>query len=172
MRSRCFAQKGVTASHPIDLKGLNVPERKPRILCLDDQQENLRLRKLFLELFGCQVTAVEDAEECLFASTRETFDIALLDYHLVGPLDGEDVARELRSRLPKLPLVMLTGDPAIPESAKRSVDAVIVKGASNPAELLDTIEKLTPDCTLKPRRKPVAAEDSLGIRQRSRSQNK
>lgn len=135
-----------------------MPRRKPRILCLDDQSEHLRLRKIFLEQFWCEVTAVEDAEACLRVADKAEFDLALLDYHLGSETNGEDVARELRSRFPNMPLVMLTGDPHIPESAQQSVDVVIVKGQSNPGDLLNLIQELAPDCSVKPLRKPIIAE--------------
>lgn len=140
-----------------------MPEKKPRILCLDDQPENLRVRMMFLEKFGCEVTIVEEAQACLQMATRESFDLALLDYHLGGEITGEDVAHDLRSCAQGMPLVMLTGDPAIPESAKQSVDAVFIKGVGSPAEMLDVIQKLLPGCQLKPRRKPISREALLRI---------
>ena len=139
----------------------DAPEKKPKILCLDDQPENLQLRITFLEQFGCEVTMVTDAHACLQAATRESFDLALLDYHLGGEMTGGDVAHDLRSRAVGMPLVIWSGDPAIPESAKRSVDAVLSKGNSSPAELLDVIQSLLPDFALMPPRKPIGREASL-----------
>lgn len=136
----------------------DMPGKKPRILCLDDQPENLQLRIRFLEQFGCEVTMVTDAHACLQAATRESFDLALLDYHLGGEMTGEDVARDLRSREVKMPLVIWTGDPKIPESAERSADAILSKGNSGPAELLDVIQNLLPGFVLVPPRKPVGRE--------------
>lgn len=130
-------------------------EKKPRILCLDDQRENLRIRKMFLEQFGCDVVAVEEAHECLQAATREAFDLAILDYHLAGEVTGEDVARDLRVMSPALNLMILTGDPDIPESSRECVDAIFIKGLGNPIELIDAIRNLLLDFDLKPRRKPI-----------------
>ena len=135
-----------------------MPGKKPKILCLDDQRDNLRIRKLFLEQFGCEVVPVEEAQECLQVATHEQFDLAILDYHLAGEVTGEDVARDLRVMVPDLLLMMLSGDPNIPESAKECVDAVFLKGSSNPSELLDTIQSLMPEFELKPRRKPVSRD--------------
>jgi CheY-like chemotaxis protein len=126
--------------------------RRPRILCLDDQEANLAVRKFLLQQFGCDVTAVHDAQSCLAAATHNPFDLALLDYHLGNGITGEDVAHDLRVCTPNTVLVILTGDPSIPESARNSVDAVLTKGRTNPEELFLTIESLLPDCTLKPRR--------------------
>jgi hypothetical protein len=54
-----------------------------------------------------------------------------------------------------MPLIMLTGDPAIPETAKASVDAVLIKGASNPSDLLATIQKLLPNATVRQPHDPI-----------------
>jgi CheY-like chemotaxis protein len=138
-----------------------MPGKKPRILCLDDQPENLQLRIAFLEQFGCEVTMVTDADACLQAATHESFDLALLDYHLGGGMTGGDVAHDLRSRAARMPLVIWTGNPEIPESARQSVDAVLSKGNSSPAELLDVIQSLLPGYALMPPRKPIGREASL-----------
>lgn len=129
--------------------------KRPRILCLDDQAPNLAIRKLMLQQFGCDVTAVNDAQSCLAAATHESFDLALLDYHLGGGMTGEDVANDLRVCAPNTVLVILTGDPHIPQSARNIVDAVLTKGMSDPKELFLTIESLLPECTLKPRRQLI-----------------
>ncbi|HEV2465245.1 MAG TPA: response regulator [Acidobacteriaceae bacterium] len=135
-----------------------MPEKKPKILCLDDQRDNLRIRKFFLEQFGCEVIPVEDAQTCLHIATHQPLDLAILDYHLAGDVTGEDVARDLRILVPDLLLMMFSGDPKIPESAKECVDAVYLKGAGSPAELLDVIHSLLPDFDIKPHRKPMSRE--------------
>lgn len=137
------------------------PEQGPRILCLDDREENLRFRKLFLEQFGCTVVTVLGAHECLQLAESQDFDLAILDYHLAGETTGEDVAHDLRAMRPGLLLMMLSGDPNIPESAKTCVDAVLLKGSSNPTELLDAVQSLLPDCKMKPHRKPVSRDSLL-----------
>lgn len=139
----------------------DMQEKTPRILCLDDQPENLQSLKLFLEQFGCEVTMVTDADACLQAATHELFDLALLDYHLGGEMTGGDVAHQLRSGEVEMPLVIWTGDPEIPESARRSVDAVLSKGSGSPADLLDVIQNLLPGFALMPPRKPIGRETSL-----------
>jgi len=126
-----------------------MPDTKPQILCLDDRVENLRIRKMLLEQFGCDVVAIADAQECLRVATSVKFDLILLDYHLGSAINGEDLARDLHSCMPEIPLIMLTGDPNIPESAKQCVDAVLIKGVSNPGDLLRTIQGLLPEYDLR-----------------------
>lgn len=56
---------------------------------------------------------------------------------------GDELATDIRVLSPKLPLIMLTGDPYIPESARRTVDAVFIKGTGHPRDLLEAITRLT-----------------------------
>ena len=125
--------------------------RKPTILCVDDRADNLLIRKLMLEQFGCAVTAVNDSRSCLNVLQENSVDLVLIDYHLAEKMNGEDLARQIRGLQPELPLIMLTGDPRIPDSARESVDAVLVKGAGSPRDLLDLIDDLVPNAALRTR---------------------
>lgn len=132
--------------------------RKPSILCVDDRADSLLIRKLMLQQFGCEVVAVTDAPACLDALDQHPIDLILIDYHLSDKMDGEELARTIRTNWPKVALVMLTGDPNVPNSARESVDAVLIKGASSPKDMLDLIEDLVPDAQLRPRQPAVTSE--------------
>ncbi len=127
--------------------------KKPRILCVDDQVENLRVRAMLLEQFGCEVVEVRDHQSTLRQVTEDStgIDLIVIDYHLAHGETGEKIARDVRVMRPKLPLIMLTGDSKLPDSAAQRVDAVLIKGASNPRALLELIEELVPGAQLKPR---------------------
>lgn len=132
--------------------------RKPRILCIDDRIENLRIRAMLLEQFGCETIAVQDHQSALKAVSEDNIDLLLIDYHLAGGETGEDIARDVRVMRPAIPLVMLTGDSKLPDSACECVDAVLIKGISNPGTLLETVQKLLPDAELRPRRPMLVPE--------------
>jgi CheY-like chemotaxis protein len=125
--------------------------KKPKILCVDDQVENLRVRGMLLEQFGCEVVLAQDHRSTLREVTEDGIDLVVIDYHLANGESGEDVARDVRVLRPQLPLILLSGDAKLPESASRIVDAVLVKGASDPKELLGLIEELVPGTKLLPR---------------------
>ena len=113
--------------------------KKPTILCVDDMEERLRIRVLLLQQSGCETLRTQSI-------------LALIDYHLANRETGEQVARDVRVLKPHIPLVMLTGDVHLPDHACQCVDAVLTKGSSSPAELLDIIQQLIPDAQLRPRR--------------------
>ncbi len=123
----------------------------PRVVCVDDRQDSLTIRRLLLEQFGCVVIAVSNVVDCLAAIKKNSIDLAIIDYHLAGNMDGEELARAIRSQDPEVALVMLTGDPKVPDSARESVDLLLIKGASSPRDLLDAIEDLVPNATLRRR---------------------
>lgn len=129
--------------------------RRPRILCVDDRQDSLLVRRLLLEQFGCEVVVAVDVSGCLSAAARDDVDLVVIDYHLADGAKGDDLAKDIRVSNPTLPLIMLTGDPMIPQAARASVDAVLIKGASNPSDLLATIQKLLPKATVKQPHTPV-----------------
>lgn len=123
--------------------------RKPTILCVDDQSGNLRVRAMMLEQFGFVAITATDHRSALQKASAMRVDLAVIDYHLVRGETGEEIARDLRVMFPQLPLIMLTGDSQLPESASESVDAVLIKGMCDPRALLDWIQKLLPAAPLR-----------------------
>src|SRR5579864_6630541 len=98
-------------------------------------EENLRVRTLLLQQFGYETLAAGDHRSAVRAAAEENVDLVVIDYHLANGESGEDVARDVRTVKPRVPLIMLTGDVHLPKSAHDSVDAVVVKGLSSPGEL-------------------------------------
>ena len=126
--------------------------KKPRILCVDDMEENLRIRALLLQQFGCETLTAPDHATALRIAADNTIDLVLIDYHLANGETGEQLALDVRVLKPHIPLVMLTGDVHLPDRACQSVDAVLTKGLSSPNELLEIIQRLVPEAELRPRR--------------------
>lgn len=133
---------------------------KARVLCVDDRADALLVRKMMLEQFGYEVATVNDSPSCLRLLGQRPVDVVLIDYHLAVGDSGEDLARTIRSSRPELPLIMLTGDPGVPNSAREAVDVLLIKGANSPGELLDAIEKLVPHAPLRRRRTNIYSDAS------------
>ena len=125
---------------------------KPRILCVDDKAENLKIRTMMLEQFGCETISACDYDESMRILGKNEVDLLLIDYHLADGRTGEEIARDVRGAHPELPMIMLTGDSKLPQSPEDSVDAVLIKGLSDPRLLLDTIQELLPSKEVKQRR--------------------
>jgi len=81
------------------------------LLLVEDNRELAPTLQALLESFGARVTWVERADEALAAVTAgdRRFDLVLSDIMMAGPMDGLALARELRRRVPALPVVLTTG---------------------------------------------------------------
>lgn len=84
-------------------------ERKPRpILLVDDDAAILDAERQVLVEHGFRVTAARDGAEALRAIDTDPPAMIVLDVQMPG-IDGPTFARELRTRLRRVPLVILTG---------------------------------------------------------------
>ena len=89
-----------------------------RILVVDDEESILRSLAGVLEDEGYDVALTRSGEEALEAVETEDPDLVLLDVWLPG-IDGIDTLRELRTRYPDLPVLMMSGHANI-ETAVRA----------------------------------------------------
>ncbi|HKF21313.1 MAG TPA: response regulator [Candidatus Angelobacter sp.] len=115
---------------------------RPTILCIDDKEPNLLIRAKLLEVRGYNVIIANDDSSALKAVKEQQVDLAVIDYHMERGANGEQIAKALRVMYPNLPLLLLTGDPFVPQSARDSVDACLIKGIHPATTLLNVIEKL------------------------------
>lgn len=86
---------------------LAIDGRAPVVLVVDDNPVNLRVAQLFLKRLGCESQAVAHGATALEICTPGAFDAVLLDRQMPG-LDGCEVARALRLRGHREPLIALT----------------------------------------------------------------
>jgi CheY-like chemotaxis protein len=123
---------------------VSFPAKTPRILCVDDRVSSLEIRRTLLATVGYDVLIASDPPGALAITDKVDVDLVVLDYSFPGQMSGEELAHKLRATNPKLPLIMLSGMPELPESAAESVDVLIMKGAGRPTELLQAIARLLP----------------------------
>ena len=80
---------------------------KPVMLVVDDEAEILKLFKEIFELRGWQVLAVPTGEAALAIIKKQKITIVLLDICLPDR-SGIDILKDIKSKYPKLPVVMIT----------------------------------------------------------------
>jgi DNA-binding response OmpR family regulator len=85
------------------------------VLVVDDDPTVSDVVRRYLEQDGCQVRLAADGADGLAAVAAERPDLVVLDLMMPG-IDGLEVCRRLRRRLPDLPVIMLT---ALGEEADR-----------------------------------------------------
>ncbi len=86
------------------------------ILCVDDEENPLVLRKLVLQKAGYEVITARSAKEALQVISSRTVDLVLSD-HLMPEITGAELARQLKARDPKMLVMLISGMNEIPAEA-------------------------------------------------------
>jgi CheY-like chemotaxis protein len=97
------------------------------ILCIDDEELGLEIRKLVLEREGYDVLTAVDGPSGLSIFDSHNVDAVILDYAMPG-LDGGQVAAAMRQKKPSIPILMLSAYVTLPENVMRVVDISTTKG--------------------------------------------
>ena len=113
---------------------------RPTILCVDDYESSLAGWCLYLQNAGYSVTTARTAQEGLERFAVSPVDLVLLDY-LMPESNGDDVAATMKHIKPDVRILMFSGVPHIPETARLHVDAFLQKGQS-PTVVLEKIREL------------------------------
>ena len=100
---------------------------RPVILCIDDEDLGLEIRKMVLEREGFTVLTAKDGQSGISVFDTEQIDAVVLDYAMPG-MDGGQVATILRQRQADIPILMLSAYVALPEEVMRVVSVSATKG--------------------------------------------
>lgn len=113
---------------------------KKTILCVDDNEQALSIRKILLETRGYRVVACKGGEMALEAFRRGGIDLVLTDLLMPG-VDGSRLIEEVKRVSPQTPTVLISGRTKIYER-ETLADVFLPKGLYEPAELLERIRLL------------------------------
>jgi two-component system response regulator CpxR len=110
---------------------------KKVILCVDDNEQALSVRKFMLETRGYRVLSALTAEHAMEFFERGGIDLVICD--LVMPnTDGNELVRRMKERAPEVPAMLISG--AVHSFDRASAaDAFLPKGASSPLEILERV---------------------------------
>jgi two-component system, cell cycle response regulator DivK len=119
--------------------------QKPRVLLVDDVEDNRDVYVHYLALRGMQVTTAENGEECLRLARTEGPDILVLDLGM-PKMDGWEVARLIRaepatSRLPIVALSAHADEKSRARALEAGVDVFLAKPCL-PDDLLIEVRRL------------------------------
>src|SRR5581483_9115000 len=118
----------------------NDSKTKATVLCVDDDESGLLLRKLLLEGEGYEVLTAPSGRDGLSIIEKQKIDAVVLDYAMPA-MNGGEVAGVIRDKWPNLPIIMLSGyTEDVPETIRALVNAFLSKGDSTP-ELLNIISQ-------------------------------
>jgi two-component system response regulator CpxR len=110
---------------------------KKTILCVDDNEQALAVRKFLLETRGYRVLVASSSADALDTFRGGGIDLVLSDL-LMPQMDGNEMVRHMKDISPEVPMILLSGTVKAFERANRA-DAFLPKGACGPAELLERI---------------------------------
>lgn len=113
---------------------------KKTILCVDDNEQALSIRKVMLETRGYRVLAYNSGEQALEAFRRGGVDLVLTDLIMPG-VDGSRLIEEVKNLSPQTPAVLISGRTKIYER-ETLADVFLPKGMYEPADLLERIRLL------------------------------
>lgn len=89
---------------------------KTVILCVDDEENPLTLRKLVLQNAGYDVITASSAGQALGIVSSRRIDLVLSDCLMPGA-SGTELARQIKAGWPSLPVILHSGVNEIPGDA-------------------------------------------------------
>ncbi|HYX52419.1 MAG TPA: response regulator [Candidatus Limnocylindrales bacterium] len=113
---------------------------KKTILCVDDNEQALSIRKVMLETRGYRVIACSNGQDALEAFKKGNVDLVLSDLIMPG-IDGAGLVQKIKEISPEVPAILFSGKIRVYEQDTRA-DVFLPKGMYAPVELLERIRIL------------------------------
>jgi len=113
---------------------------KRTILCVDDNEQALSIRKLMLETRGYRVLAYSNGQDALARFKQGGVDLVLSDLQMPG-LDGAGLVEKIKEISTSTPAILFSGKIRMYEKEMRA-DVFLPKGMYAPMELLERIRVL------------------------------
>jgi len=114
---------------------------KKTILCVDDNEQYLSIRKILLETRGYRVVACNNGAQALEAFRGGGVDLVLTDLVMTGGVDGSQLIEQVKTISPHTPAILISGRVKIYERDSLA-DVFLPKGMYEPADLLERIRVL------------------------------
>ncbi|MGO9515863.1 MAG: response regulator [Candidatus Korobacteraceae bacterium] len=113
--------------------------RLPLILCIDDDDISLRVRKFLLASVGFNVLTANSGESGFELFKQYPIELVIAD-HFLSDKTGTEIAREMKELKPEVPILIISTAPEKPDGIEFA-DGFVPKGEP-PQLVLDTIAQL------------------------------
>ncbi|MBN2058829.1 MAG: anion permease [Deltaproteobacteria bacterium] len=120
--------------------GKIIPEEKPRILLVDDEDQFRTALSKRLSVRGYEVLDVDNGEDAIKIVRHKNPEVVVLDRKMPD-MDGIQTLRELKKIRPEVQIIMLTGHGSI-ESARLTGKHDVFAYLQKPAPIEEMIEKI------------------------------
>ena len=114
---------------------------KKTILCVDDNEQTLSVRKFLLETRGYRVYTAINGHDAIALFSTTHIDLVLTDLGL-PQMDGNALIGHLKEISPEVPMI-LTSDIVRPGERAHRADAFLAKGCCTPSELIERIRVMS-----------------------------
>jgi two-component system response regulator CpxR len=114
---------------------------KKTILCVDDNEQTLSVRKFLLETRGYRVYTATSGNEAITVFSSTQIDLVLTDLGL-PTMDGNALIGHLKEIAPEVPMILTSETVRAGERTHRA-DAFLAKGTCSPAELIERIRVMS-----------------------------
>jgi len=117
------------------------PPDRLTVLCVEDEDSQLSLRKLLFESAGFDFCGSRTGAEALDLFRKRDIDAVVLDYWLSG-MKGVELAEEMKRERPHVPVIILSGFASLPGEGAGLVTTWFQKGKVEPEELVGEVRRL------------------------------
>jgi len=114
---------------------------KKTILCVDDNEQTLSVRKFLLETRGYRVLTATNGQDAIVQFSSAQIDLVLTDLGL-PQMDGNSLIGHLKEISPEVPMI-LTSDTVRPGERAHRADAFLAKGCCSPSDLIERIRVMS-----------------------------
>jgi DNA-binding response OmpR family regulator len=114
---------------------------RPSVLCVEDEDPQLELRRLLFESAGFEFVGARTGAEALALFRDRQISVVVLDYWM-SSMNGLAVATEMKRQRPSIPVIILSGFAALPGEGAGLVDAWFQKATIEPEELIERVTEL------------------------------
>jgi CheY-like chemotaxis protein len=118
-----------------------MPSKTSTVLCIDDEEPGLKVRRILLETAGHRVLTALSGREGIEIFQSENVDAVILDYWMAG-MNGVATARELKRLKRSIPIIILSAYGTLLDETLGVADVWIRKGEEDPQYLLGALEAL------------------------------
>ena len=123
----------------MDSASSSTAARLPLILCIDDDDISLRVRKLLLASAGFNVLTANSGEDGFELFKQHPIELVIAD-HFLSDKTGTEIAREMKELKPEVPILILSAAAETIDGLEFA-DGFLSKGKS-PEVVLNTIARL------------------------------
>jgi two-component system response regulator CpxR len=113
---------------------------KKTILCVDDNEQALSVRKFMLETRGYRILASLVPEEAIELFRQGGIDLVLSDLTMPR-MDGNELARRMKEITPEVPILLISGSVKAYERATCG-DCFLPKGQCSPLDVLERVRMM------------------------------